>query len=205
MATTTNYGWETPDDTDLVKDGALAMRDLGQDVDTTLGTALNAKANAGLVLIKKQTVGASVTSVTLTDAFNSNYENYQIVIGGIDGSTTVGNNLRIRFGSTVNEHYCSQYFDGYDAASTGTTRVANGANILIGGVGTSDETSSFVNVRSPFLTKRTTVSGTFNSFYLSGWFGGAVNTTTQYTSFTISVGSGTMTGGTISVYGYGII
>jgi hypothetical protein len=29
MATTTNYGWETPDDTDLVKDGAAAIRTLG--------------------------------------------------------------------------------------------------------------------------------------------------------------------------------
>jgi hypothetical protein len=36
MATTTNYGWDTPDDTDLVKDGALAIRDLGQDIDTSL-------------------------------------------------------------------------------------------------------------------------------------------------------------------------
>lgn len=35
MATTTNYGWETPDDTDLVKDGASAMRTLGQSIDTT--------------------------------------------------------------------------------------------------------------------------------------------------------------------------
>jgi len=25
MANTTNYNWETPDDTDLVKDGALAI------------------------------------------------------------------------------------------------------------------------------------------------------------------------------------
>ena len=40
MATTTNNGWETPDDTDLVKDGALAMRTLGQDIDTSVGTGL---------------------------------------------------------------------------------------------------------------------------------------------------------------------
>jgi hypothetical protein len=40
MATTTNNGWETPDDTDLVKDGALAIRDLGQDIDTSVGTGL---------------------------------------------------------------------------------------------------------------------------------------------------------------------
>ena len=35
MATTTNYGWTTPDDTGLVKDGASAIRTLGSSVDTT--------------------------------------------------------------------------------------------------------------------------------------------------------------------------
>jgi len=36
MATTTNYGWTTPDDTALVKDGASAIRTLGSSVDTTV-------------------------------------------------------------------------------------------------------------------------------------------------------------------------
>ena len=35
MATTTNYGWATPDDTALVKDGASAIRTLGSSIDTT--------------------------------------------------------------------------------------------------------------------------------------------------------------------------
>ena len=35
MATTTNYGWTTPNDTDLVKDGAAAIRTLGTSIDTT--------------------------------------------------------------------------------------------------------------------------------------------------------------------------
>lgn len=35
MATTTNYGWTTPDDTDLVKDGAAAIRLLGSSIDST--------------------------------------------------------------------------------------------------------------------------------------------------------------------------
>ena len=35
MATTTNYGWTTPDDTDLVKDGAAAIRTLGSSIDTS--------------------------------------------------------------------------------------------------------------------------------------------------------------------------
>jgi hypothetical protein len=35
MATTTNFGWTTPDDTGLVKDGALAIRTLGSAIDTS--------------------------------------------------------------------------------------------------------------------------------------------------------------------------
>ena len=47
MATTTNYGWTTPDNTDLVKDGALAIRTLGSAIDTTVFN--NATAAAALV------------------------------------------------------------------------------------------------------------------------------------------------------------
>lgn len=36
MPTTTNFGWTTPADTDLVKDGALAIRTLGNGIDTTM-------------------------------------------------------------------------------------------------------------------------------------------------------------------------
>jgi hypothetical protein len=37
MATTTTFGWSTPDDTALVKDGASAIRSLGSSVDASLG------------------------------------------------------------------------------------------------------------------------------------------------------------------------
>ena len=46
MATTTNYGWDTPDDTDLVKDGAAAIRTLGSSADTTVKN-LNPGTTAG--------------------------------------------------------------------------------------------------------------------------------------------------------------
>ena len=36
MASTTNFGWTTPDDTDYVKDGAAAIRTLGSAIDTSL-------------------------------------------------------------------------------------------------------------------------------------------------------------------------
>ena len=50
MATTTNYGWETPDDTDLVKDGASAMRTLGQSIDTTFAELKG--GTTGQILVK---------------------------------------------------------------------------------------------------------------------------------------------------------
>ena len=34
--TTTNYGWDVPTSTDLVKDGATAISTLGQDIDTSM-------------------------------------------------------------------------------------------------------------------------------------------------------------------------
>ena len=38
MATTPIYNWPTPDNTDLVKNGALSIRTLGNSIDTTMGT-----------------------------------------------------------------------------------------------------------------------------------------------------------------------
>lgn len=56
MANTTNFGWETPDDTDLVKDGAAAIRTLGSSIDTsfvdlkggTTGQVLSKTSNTDL-------------------------------------------------------------------------------------------------------------------------------------------------------------
>lgn len=36
MALSPNYSWPEPDDTDLVKDGANAMRNLGDAIDSTV-------------------------------------------------------------------------------------------------------------------------------------------------------------------------
>jgi hypothetical protein len=55
MANTTNFGWETPDDTDLVKDGAAAIRTLGSAIDTSL------------VDLKGGTTGQVLSKTTNTD------------------------------------------------------------------------------------------------------------------------------------------
>lgn len=54
MPTTTNYGWTTPADTDLVKDGALAIRTLGNGIDTTTKN-LNPETTAGDISYRSST------------------------------------------------------------------------------------------------------------------------------------------------------
>jgi hypothetical protein len=58
MATTTNYGWDTPDDTDLVKDGAAAIRTLGSSVDTTT-KALNPSTTEGDIEYRSATANTN--------------------------------------------------------------------------------------------------------------------------------------------------
>lgn len=55
MANTTNFNWETPDDTDLVKDGAAAIRTLGNSIDTSF------------VDLKGGTTGQVLSKATNTD------------------------------------------------------------------------------------------------------------------------------------------
>ena len=58
MATTTNYGWETPDDTDLVKDGAAAIRTLGSSIDTTTKN-LNPETTTGDIAYRSATANTN--------------------------------------------------------------------------------------------------------------------------------------------------
>jgi len=58
MANTTNYNWETPDDTDLVKDGAAAIRTLGSSVDTTLKN-LNPQTTTGALAYRSATANVN--------------------------------------------------------------------------------------------------------------------------------------------------
>jgi hypothetical protein len=58
MATTTNYGWTTPDDTALVKDGAAAIRSLGTSVDTTTKN-LNPETTLGDISYRSSTTNVN--------------------------------------------------------------------------------------------------------------------------------------------------
>jgi hypothetical protein len=68
MATTTpNYGWPVPTSTDLVKDGATAIEDLGDAIDATVFTL-----SSGVIQVKStaKTDTFSMSSTTFADITN---------------------------------------------------------------------------------------------------------------------------------------
>lgn len=66
MATTTNFGWTTPNDTDLVKDGASAIRTLGSAIDTSFVDLKG--GTTGQILSKASNTDLDYTWVTTDDA-----------------------------------------------------------------------------------------------------------------------------------------
>jgi hypothetical protein len=154
----------------------------------------------GLWLVKSQTIGTGVPSVTVTNAFSSDYENYRIVISGVTGSAAI--ELRFNFvGLTTNN-----YNNGVFTVTSGATNNPSANNLpywYIGNPTTHTGNSSSFDVFRPFDTSfRKTLVGNFYGNNVSGFIGGQTSLTGSFTDFTLSLSSGTITGGTIRVYGY---
>jgi hypothetical protein len=72
MATTTNYGWTTPNDTDLVKDGAAAIRTLGSSIDTTVFNNASAGIAKTIVDAKGDIIAATAADTVARLAVGAN-------------------------------------------------------------------------------------------------------------------------------------
>lgn len=86
MPTTTNYGWTTPADTDLVKDGASAIRTLGTAIDTTVYNNAQAAIVKTIVDAKGDLIVATAADTVSRLAVGST--NGQILT--VDSSTATG-------------------------------------------------------------------------------------------------------------------
>jgi hypothetical protein len=72
MATTTNYGWTTPDDTALVKDGAAAIRTLGSSIDSTVFSNASAGIPKTIVDAKGDLIAATASDTVARVAVGTN-------------------------------------------------------------------------------------------------------------------------------------
>jgi hypothetical protein len=159
---------------------------------------------SGLTLISSTTVGTAVASVEITGAFSSTYDNYLIRVSGIDGSTATNGTLT--FGATTSGYYYSLIYTTFASNTVVGLAGSNQSSIPnVLGYNSSNGANMLMYVNAPNLVD-------FTTFYYQGvdpnttglglTAAGYVNNTTQYTSFKITAATGTLTGGTVKVYGY---
>lgn len=157
----------------------------------------------GLWLVKTQIIGSAVSSVTVTDAFSADYDNYLILVNGGASSTTT--DLQLKLGSTTTGYYNFLAYTAYNVSVQSYFAQQNVAAWNYCGAATTTSMNANINLHGPFLsdethmTCRQTFASTTTGYYHAGGF---LNNTTSYTAFTLTPASGTITGGTIRVYGY---
>jgi hypothetical protein len=144
MATTTNYGWTTPDDTALVKDGASAIRTLGSSIDSTLKTQIDAQIPDSLLSATGDVIYASGASTPARLAIGSTGQ-ILTVSGGVPSwataasgySTTLISTTTLSGASTtissIPTTYSTLLLVGYGITATGgagftITMTINGAS-----------------------------------------------------------------------------
>lgn len=150
------------------------------------------------------TIGNAVSSVTVSGAFSSLYDIYLITLTGGVGSGAAAGSLKL--GTTATGYYNSGYNVPYSGAASAQQN-NNGTIFTNALIITTDGVNGNIVLNGPNLVKRTyytsnyiygATAGGGDAFTTNGY----VNTTTQYTDFTVAFGGGTMTGGLIRVYGY---
>lgn len=155
----------------------------------------------GLVLVASQTIGTTVASVTVTGAFSSTYDAYKIVVSGGTSSVT-DEYLALTLGATAT---------GYYMAYTGIVYSTGASSLIVNNNATSWTRAGALNTGgiqanfdlvAPNLAKWTTISGAHVFAGSARNYAGYVDNSTQYTAFTLTPASGTLTGGVIRVYGY---
>ena len=166
------------------------------------GEVLNASdMNAvGLWLVKSQTVGTGVSSVTVTGAFSSTYDAYKVVYVGGVGSTAL--NITMTLGAANSNYFMSLPYVVYGTGTASGTSLSGATGWSLMGTATTNSASLDVDLFNPFLSQYTRALGLYVSDTEAGTYAGIHKTASSYTAFTLTTSTGTLTGGTISVYGY---
>jgi hypothetical protein len=156
----------------------------------------------GMWKVKTISVGFGVSSVTFSDVFSADYDNYLITMSGGTGSANAS--ISFQFITSTTGYYG---FMSYGDATTSTINGAGRNNQAqmnwIGGHTAGQATFASVQVMGPFKAAYTRFSnGIYQSGNAYGTMQGEHRVATSYTGFTLSPDAGTLSGGIIRVYGY---
>ena len=156
----------------------------------------------GLWLVKTQTVGTGITTtVDVTGAFSADFDDYLIRYSGT--CTATGVCLGMRMGLVAQSGYYGQLIYGsYASLSGGFVNDNNLQQWTHCSGGTGGRTNFWATVMSPYLSSDTTMTSTYHDGANSGHKTGWLNNDNSYTSFQLIVANGSISGGTIRVYGY---
>ena len=168
----------------------------------TNGTIISGTASA--------TVNATQSTVVLKDVFSSTFDSYRVVISNLTMSSTIaGTNILFKLHdgtNPANSNY-NWAFIRLDIAA-GVSAVSSGAldaNGVIIGSGTGDKFGTSFDVVNPNIASHTLFPFISRVNISTGYMytgAGMHQTSTAYTSLQLAPSTGTITGGTITVYGY---
>ena len=166
------------------------------------GTAVG---NSGLVYVTSATVGTGVSTVTVSGAFSATYDTYKII--WTDGTASQsGTQIGCQMGATTSGYKGNLVYQVWNSATVLGANAGTAKFQFLGGEKTGSANGGvYVNfeLTNPFLTKYTyMVSQMYGGDTTSGSSQGVLTNSTSYSAFTLTPDAGTMTGGTITVYGY---
>ena len=167
MATTTNFGWETPDDSDLVKDGAAAMRTLGNSIDAsmadlrggTTGQILSKNSNTDMDFTWIANDQGDITAVTAGTGISG---------GGTSGAVTITNSMatEITAKGDLIVGTGNATFDNLPVGTNGYALVADSSTStgLKWAAATADTSFTLLNSGGTALTAAATVTVNVSSY-----------------------------------------
>lgn len=164
----------------------------------------------GLWRTATSTAGTAVSTHVVSSCFPSDYNAFRVVITNLTMSSTATGTVvycKMHDGTNpanTNYNYGFVRIDQASGALAGTV-AALGTNGVIIGTGTGDKFATSFDILQPNLAVHTifpalSITNVSTGYAYSG--SGMHQTSTAYTGFQLSLSTGTMTGGTITVYGY---
>jgi hypothetical protein len=154
----------------------------------------------GLWLVKSQAVGSGVSSVTLTGAFSTDYTSYKIVYSG--GTASTNTQIGLKLGATATGYYGGLIYNNVASPTPAGIADNNATSFSYSCGGNAIYALANLDIHNPFLATYTMVNSINMSAINFGTYSGYLANTTSYTDFTLTPASGTLTGGTVCVYGY---